>query len=96
MGMLVLMKGLLRGAGRETECEVVALRRVAKNTVGARLFEPDYVYTDLGVIEAPDDLPDGEYTVEIAGHAFRTSKKQGLWLSCAMTTHPQTAGLTVH
>jgi hypothetical protein len=79
MGMIVLVRGSLQGMGREVECEVVAMKRTIINPPKARpLF--DDIYSDCGVIDAPADLPDGEYTVRVGNQFFSTRLHRGLWI----------------
>jgi hypothetical protein len=96
MGMLVRMKGRLSGLGRESDCEVVALREPAAPIAVASRFAPQFVYADLGVIQAPGDLPDGQYTVSVGSQTFQTLKRQGIWHSCAIGSRPQGAGMSSH
>ena len=85
MGMIVLVRGILRGMGREVECDLVAMRRSVPSGSMFR-SQPDHVYTDFGVIEAPEDLPDGQYTVALGGQVLTTRKQRGLWLTCSECT----------
>lgn len=81
MSMIVVVRGLLRGMGREAECEVVAVKRMVAKMQGlGRPF--DEVYSEFGVIEAPSDLPDGNYTVCVCNQTFSTILRHGMWLSC--------------
>jgi hypothetical protein len=85
MGVIVHVRGVLRGMGREVECDLVAMRRSIPRTSRFRR-QPDHEYTDFGVIEAPDDLPDGQYTVCIENQVLTTQKRRGLWLTCSECT----------
>jgi hypothetical protein len=82
MGMIVLVRGVLRGMGQEVECDLIAMRRFVPSQSKFRR-KPDHVYTDFGVIEAPDDLPDGQYTVSLGKQVLTTQKQRGLWLTCS-------------
>jgi hypothetical protein len=68
---VIFLRGILFGKGRETECEILAW----KNVAGA--IHP---YSQLRVVEAPDDLPDGEYTLAVDDLSVSTGKKNGLWM----------------
>jgi len=87
MGMIVLVRGSLRGMGREVECEVVAMKRTIINQ---RKLRPhiDEVYSECGVLDAPADLPDGEYTVSVGAQTFNTKRRRGLWLGQARAMAP--------
>lgn len=80
MGMIVLLRGVVRGMGREAECEVVALRQIAATK--SKFRRPKSFFRDFGVIEAPNDLPDGEYTVRVGDQILNTAKVHGIWLTC--------------
>lgn len=83
MGMIVLVSGELHGMGRTVPCGLVALRQSVPGGQNSRRLIPDHVYSDYGVIEAPADLPDGEYTVQIGKHKLNTTKQRGIWLTCS-------------
>lgn len=80
MGMIVLVRGYLRGMGREADCEVVAMKRTIEHMRKSRRHFEE-IYSEFGVIDAPPDLPDGDYTVQIGKHVFTTTRRRGLWLS---------------
>jgi hypothetical protein len=63
---------MLFGKGRETECEILAWKSVA-GRLNPCLFA-------LRVVETPDDLPDGEYTLAVDDVSVSTGKKNGLWM----------------
>ena len=65
MRFAVLIKGILKGMGREAACELLATKNVV-----AEASRP--VYSHCAVIEAPTDLPDGEYEVYFAGETQGT------------------------
>lgn len=73
MRFAVLCKGVLRGMGRETSCELLATK-----TVLAEASRP--IYSHCAIIEAPMDLPDGDYEVEFAGEVAVTSLHHGSWM----------------
>lgn len=83
MGMIVLVRGELNGMGRHASCGLVAIQKTLAQPKFRR--EPEHVYTDYGVIEAPTDLPDGEYTVRIGKQELTTKKQHGIWLTCSET-----------
>jgi hypothetical protein len=77
MRSVVLMHGLLRGMGREVPCELLAIKESTADL-------SDASYSRCSVIEAPENLPDGDYSVVFATHIVAAKKEGGLWL-------PQTA-----
>jgi hypothetical protein len=72
MRFAVLIKGILRGMGREAPCEVLATKSVVPET-----SRP--IYSHCAVIEAPADLPDGDYEVEFSGEVAITRLQEGCW-----------------
>jgi hypothetical protein len=72
MRFAVLIKGKLRGMGHEGACEVLATKSVELET-----HRP--VYSHCAVIEAPSDLPDGDYEVEFSGEVAITRLQEGCW-----------------
>jgi hypothetical protein len=74
MRSVVLIHGLLRGMGHEADCEMVAIRDTLSSS------RPS-VYTRWSVLDAPDDLPDGCYTVCFDGRAVPVRREGGLWLA---------------
>ena len=73
MRSVVLIHGLLQGNGRQEPCEMLAMRDVPTTPGPA-------VYSRCSVIEAPENLPDGEYTVTFGGHIVPARKEAGLWV----------------
>ncbi len=73
MRAVVLVRGTLRGMGRESECEMLAMRETGADG------EPP-VFSLSSVITVAPDLPDGEYTVEFEGQTVRAKREGGLWL----------------
>lgn len=78
---LVLIRGKLRGMGREVDCELIARGKGPDEQDKA-------LYSDCSVIDAPPDLPDGEYTVSVGNQLFTAAKRRGLWVSCRETSEP--------
>ena len=72
MRLAVLIQGTLRGMGREEKCELLATKVIV-----AAAARP--VYSHCAVIEAPCDLPDGEYEVEFGGEVAWTQRHNGSW-----------------
>jgi hypothetical protein len=72
MRFAVLMKGVLRGMGREAACELLATKTVVPETT-----QP--IYSHCAIIEAPHNLPDGEYEVEFSGEVAVTRLHEGCW-----------------
>ena len=73
MRFAVLCKGVLRGMGREAICELLATKTVLAEASRA-------IYSHCAIIEAPKDLPDGDYEVEFAGEVAVTSLHRGTWM----------------
>jgi hypothetical protein len=65
---VVLFKGVLLDTGRE--CEVLAW----KDAIGGP------TYSQCRVIDAPSDLPDGDYTLRFDGRIVPARKRSGYWL----------------
>lgn len=70
---VVLLQGVLRGMGRESLCEMLALREEDPATHRK-------IYSRCSVIGAPIDLPDGEYTVTFRDGTALVRREGGLWL----------------
>lgn len=73
MRFAVLMKGILRGMGREAACELLATK-----TVVPEASSP--VYSHCAIIESPTDFPDGDYEVEFSSEVAIVRLQQGSWL----------------
>lgn len=80
MRFAVLMSGVLRGMGHETACELLATKTISPETSRA-------VYSHCAIIEAPVDLPDGDYEVEFGGEVAITRKQSGSWTVGALLPH---------
>lgn len=79
MGAITLVRGLLKGMGRETACELLARRRPLPggNPSGIRRFE----YTQFSIVQAPADCPDGDYTLTTEdSQVLPVVKLRGLWM----------------
>ncbi|HEY2860902.1 MAG TPA: hypothetical protein VGJ21_21005 [Terracidiphilus sp.] len=59
--------------GRQTGCELLATKTVVPEASRA-------IYSHCAIIEAPKDLPDGDYEVEFAGEVAVTSLHRGSWV----------------
>jgi hypothetical protein len=70
---VVLVRGVLRGMGRESTCEMLAYWQKHPETHRT-------VYSRCSVIGAASDLPDGEYTVAFRGGLAVVRREGGLWL----------------
>lgn len=73
---LTLLRGKLSGMGREADCQILA----SKNPAGSNL-----PYSELMVVEAPSDFPNGEYEVGFEGYTARVTKHEGLWLMMSLS-----------
>jgi hypothetical protein len=80
MRFAVLSKGVLRGMGREAACELLATKTVVPEASRA-------VYSHCAIIDAPSDLPDGDYEVEFAGEVAVTSLRDGCWMVGRLLPH---------
>lgn len=80
MRFAVLSKGVLRGMGREAVCELLATKTVVPEATQA-------IYSHCAIIEAPQDLPDGDYEVEFAGEVAIVSRRSGFWLVGQILPH---------
>lgn len=74
MRFAVLMKGVLRGMGREERCELLATKSALSSE------ERGPVYSHCAIIEAPADMPDGQYEVEFGGEVAYTERVNGSWV----------------
>jgi hypothetical protein len=78
-GPIVLRHGFVKGMDRKTDCDVLARKLpIPSNRKGGL---PDFTYTDCAVIDAPVDLPDGEYMVHFDDHVVAATKEGGCWLT---------------
>ena len=73
MRSVVLIHGLLRGMGHEEPCEMLAMKETQPEN-GAPFF------SRCSVIEAPQDLPNGVYTVSFGNYLVPARKDSGLWI----------------
>jgi hypothetical protein len=73
MRSVVLIHGLLQGNGRQEPCEMLAMRDATTASGPA-------VYSRCSVIDAPQDLTDGQYTVSFEGYIVPARKDAGLWI----------------
>ena len=70
-GKAVLVHGSVRGMQRQENCDVIARRRNR---------ETGFEYVGGFIVNAPPDLPEGEYQVEFEGHTMRATKRGGHWI----------------
>ena len=80
MGKIVLVRGVLRGMDREAECDVIVLRSAALRRAAAHT-DAEHVYADFEVLDAPGDLPEGEYTIDVGEQVLSVRKQRGFWHS---------------
>lgn len=71
---MVLVDGRVHGMGRESACEMVALKDTDPETRRV-------TYSRCSVISAATDLPDGDYTVTFHEGSARVRREGGLWLA---------------
>lgn len=72
-GSMVLLRGLLRGMGHESACDILA-RRV--KGAGSR----SVTYVDCSILSAPSELPDGDYVACFDGHSALACRTRGIWV----------------
>jgi hypothetical protein len=89
MRFAVLSKGVLRGMGREAICELLATKMVLAEASRA-------VYSHCAIIEAPMDLPDGDYEVEFGGEVAVTSLRDGSWMVGRILPHTYSEAQTFY
>lgn len=77
MGSLVLLHALLKGMGREVECEVIARRSLMGIATEVSSLT---VYSDCRILTTPSDLPDGEYAVHLNSQIIPVLRRRGQWL----------------
>jgi hypothetical protein len=75
--------------GRETACELLATKTVIPEASHA-------VYSHCAIIEAPTDLPDGDYEVEFAGEVAVTSLREGCWMVGRILPHTYSEAKTFY
>lgn len=80
MRFAVLINGILRGMGRQAACELLATKNVSPE-----IARPEYSH--CAIIEAPIDLPDGDYEVEFDGEVAVTRRQDGVWTVAAVIPH---------
>lgn len=73
MHVQVLLVGRLVRLGQQAECEVIA-RRTSRSETG------ETIYTDPVIIQAPKDLPEGEYTLFFENVSTPVLHKGVLWM----------------
>jgi hypothetical protein len=66
--------------GREAACELLATKEVLPEATRA-------IYSHCAIIEAPKDLPDGDYEVEFSGEVAITSLRSGAWVVGRILPH---------
>ena len=73
MRSVVLINGWLAGMGYQGPCEMLAIRE--SQAASGRVS-----YSRCSVIDAPAQLPDGDYTVTFTGYIVPARKEAGLWV----------------
>lgn len=86
MSSVVLLRAILKGMGREVECDVIA-RQLAPGT--RETASPASKYSSCSVLTAPTDLPDGEYTIHLESDVFPAFRRLGQWLQRDNGQDPQ-------
>lgn len=80
MRLAVLMNGVLRGMGHEAPCELITTKTVPPEAGGP-------VYSHCAIIDAPVDLPDGDYEVEFSGEVAIVQRQDGCWMVASILPH---------
>lgn len=70
-----LLKGRLRGMGREALCEVMAKRQAP-----AGKGKGEQGYSELRIMGAPGNFPDGDYVLHIDPIMLSIRRRGGEWL----------------
>lgn len=78
-GSVVLLPGNVRGNGYEGICEVLARKHEPSSSEAPNAIS---VYTDCSLIGAPNDAPDGVYTVHFEDHQCAVTRRHGSWMLC--------------
>jgi hypothetical protein len=73
MRSVVLIHGLLTGMGQHEPCEMLAIKESGSAAT-------EEVFSRCSVIDAPQELPDGDYRVSFNGHSVSARKEGGLWV----------------
>lgn len=73
MRSVVLIHGLLTGMGYHEPCEMLAIKESASGKARE-------MFSRCSVIDAPQQLPDGEYVVSFNGYSVPAKKEGGLWM----------------
>ena len=79
MRSVVRLNGWLRGMARESPCVLVAWKDTLCSGESLGVFR--YVYSRLQVLDAAEDLPDGEYVAGFGEQTVAVIKRSGIWLS---------------
>ena len=85
---IVLLHGQLRGMGREEGCDLLARRKAPEEGTGPQM---PVEYSDCVILNAPADLPDGDYILLFAGHSIVAARVHGLWASIGTAARDKTA-----
>jgi hypothetical protein len=70
----ITLNGKLQGVGQTEDCLVLATKVSLRGT-------NQYEYAKLSIHRAPDDLPDGTYTVTYVRRTSQVIKQGKLWLN---------------
>jgi hypothetical protein len=73
MRNVVLIRASVEGMGRTAWCEMLAMKECLSDAAAA-------TYSRCCILDAPADLPDGDYRVTFVGHTVSAHKDAGLWL----------------
>jgi hypothetical protein len=74
---IVLLNGVVHGMEREAQCEILARRLLAGSAVR---------YSQVSILKADPDLPDGNYGIVFDGHFIAAKKARNLWITDGAVT----------
>lgn len=83
MHLNVLLNGRLVGLGHQAECKVMARKTVRPET-------SEVLYGDPVIIDAPNELPEGEYSLFFENVSTSVLHKGILWMPAATVGDKET------
>ena len=73
MQIVVLLRGVLHGMGLTSPCEVLATRTSLRDG-------GPYKYSDLHILAAPVDWPDGRYHIDLSVISAEVQRDKRSWI----------------
>lgn len=80
MRFAVIMSGVLYGMGRQAKCQVLATKSVIDD-------QTPPTYTHCLIVDAPSDMPNGDYEVEFEQEVAVARLQDGIWTVCPTLPH---------